>query len=114
MTTEQDKNFSINEKVRALGRMTTGVERVFRQMPDGLYREIYLHFIHFLDEKGNKTSSKLQQQIEGKLYRQVGEHEKHLRSVHGEVEYTFPESDNPVRLIALDLDYSDLTYGRGR
>ena len=98
---------------RTLGRMTTGVERVFRPMRDGLFKEIYLHYIHFLDENGNKTSSKLQQQIEGKLYRIVQEHEKNLRSVHGEVEYQFPETDKPVRLIALDLNYSDTSYGRG-
>ncbi len=103
---------AIRQQDRTLGRMTTGIERVFRPMNDGLYREIYLHYIHFLDENGNKTSSNLQKQIPGKLYRRVRENEN-VRSVHGEVEYQFPEEDKPVRLVALDIDYNDTRYGKG-
>ena len=96
---------------RAQGRMTTGIERVFRPMRDGLYREILLHWVHFIDENGLKTSSKLQKQIEGPLYRPLRENEK-MRSIHGEVEYQLPDGEK-VRLISLGSDYSDYEYGRG-
>lgn len=98
-------------KDRAQGRMTTGIERVFRPMRDGLYREILLHWVHFIDENGIKTGSKLQKQIEGQLYRPLQEHEKR-RSIHGEVEYQLPSGET-VKLIAIGMDYNDETYGRG-
>lgn len=90
-------------------RMTSGIERVFRPIipyPDyhgpQLYREIYLHFIHFMDETtGQIISSKLDKNIPGKLYKvAVGDE----RSLNGEIEYQFPNSDKPVRLIALQQD----------
>jgi len=91
-------------------RMTTGVERVFRQTFDGLYRELHLHWIHFLNEEGNVVSSKLDKTIKGRLYKIAGENE---RSLYGEVEYKFPEQEKPVRLVALAHDREDERYGRG-
>ena len=91
--------------------MTTGVERVFRPTPDaGVYQEVLLHFIHFLDGEGNKVSSKLQQQIPGQLYRVVQEGENY-RSQYGEVEYTFPTGETK-RMVALGMNYEDMRYGR--
>jgi len=99
---------------RNLGRMTTGIERVFRPLPDGLYREVLLHWVHYLNESGEKTSSKLQKQIEGQLYIAMNEDpsKKQYRSIHGEVEYTFPDGTTR-RLVAVGMDYGDLQYGRG-
>lgn len=92
-------------------RMTTGVERVFRQTPDaGVYQEIMLHFIHFLDEDGNKTRSKLQQQIPGALFRVIQQGENY-RSIHGEIEYKFPNGETK-RMVALSMTYADTRYGR--
>ena len=96
---------------RTQGRMTTGIERVFRPMNDGLYREILLHWVHFIDENGNKTSSKLQRQIEGQLYRPLRENERR-RSIHGEVEYQLPDGQKVI-LIALGMEYTDEQYARG-
>ena len=76
---------------------------------DGLYREVYLHFIHFIDDDGNTVSSKLDKTILGKLYKIA---EGNERSLHGEVEYTLPGMEHPVRLVALGYDRSDLRYGR--
>jgi hypothetical protein len=95
------------------GRMTTGIERVFRQMPDGLYREVLLHWIHFMDDKGERVSSKIQKQIEGKLYKPIlNEHDDKYRSIHGEVNYELPNGTT-IRLVALELDYNDTAYGKG-
>lgn len=90
-------------------RMTTGVERVFRETFDGLYREIYLHWIHFLNENGEIIRTKLDKSVKGRLYKVASENE---HSLYGEVEYKFPNSEKPVRLIALGLDRNDERYGR--
>ena len=92
-------------------KMNTSIERVFKgPLPDGLYRELYLHFIHFLNEDGSIRSSKLDKQIPGRLYKVAGSNNE--RSMYGEVEYTFPGQDKPVRLISIGPDYSDTRYGR--
>jgi len=90
-------------------RMTTGVERVFRATFDGLYREIYLHWIHFLDSDGNIVRTKLDKSVKGRLYKVADTNE---RSQYGEVFYQFPEADAPVRLISLGMDREDQRYGR--
>jgi hypothetical protein len=90
-------------------RMNTAVERVFRALPNGLFKEIYLHYIHFLNEDGSVRNSKLDKQIEGKLYKLA---DKNDRSLYGDVEYTFPGDDKPVRLVALGMDMNDQRYGR--
>jgi len=103
---------NMNELFKRSTRMTTGVERVFRPTPhgDGLYRELFLHWIHFLDPATSVIiSSKLDKTIEGKLFKIAGAGE---RSPYGEVEYKFPNSEEPVRLVALGLDYNDERYGR--
>ena len=91
-------------------RMTTGVERVFRATHEqGVYQEVMLHFIHFMDENGNKVRSKLEKQIPGPLYRVVKPGEN-FRSLHGEVEYEFPDGVTR-RLIALPMTHDDMRYG---
>lgn len=91
--------------------MTTGIERVFRPTQDaGVYREVFLHFIHFLDAEGVITRSKLEKQMPGKLYRVIQPGEEY-RSLHGEVEYEFPDGVTR-RMVALAVDYNDLRYGR--
>lgn len=84
---------------RTQGRMTTGIERAFRRTPDGYYREVFLHFIHFTDPKGYK-SSKLDKMIPGKLWKVARPDE---RSMYGECEYVFPDSEDgkPTRLVCL-------------
>jgi hypothetical protein len=91
-------------------RMTTGIERVFRHLHSGLYREIYLHYIHFLDDSGTILSSKLDKSIEGKLYRRAQNDTE--RSRHGELEYQFPDEEHPVRMLAMGHDLNDFRYGR--
>jgi len=88
-------------------RMTTGIERVFRETFDGMYREITLHWIHFLDDNGNILSSKLDKSTPGRLYKLANGSE---RSLYGEIEYKFPDSEKPVRLIALGLDRGGHRY----
>lgn len=90
-------------------RMTTGVERVFRATFDGLFREVYLHWIHFLDDNGNIVRTKLDKSVKGRLYKVATENE---HSMYGEVEYKFPDDEKPVRLIALGMDREDQRYGR--
>ena len=90
-------------------RMTTGVERVFRPTSDGLYREVFLHWIHFMNENSEIVSSKLDKSTKGKLYKIAVGNE---RSMYGEVEYTFPNAEKSVRLIALGIDRQNDGYGR--
>ena len=90
--------------------MTTGIERVFRHLRSGLYREIYLHYIHFLDDSGHIMSSKLDKTIEGKLFRRAANDTE--RSRHGEVEYKFPGEDDSVRMLDMGHDLDDFRYGR--
>lgn len=92
------------------GRMTTSVERVFRPLPNGLYREILLKFINFLNSDGSIQSSKLDGQIEGGLYKPASNDTE--RSLYGELMYTFPGQDKPVRMLALGKDLADFRYGR--
>ena len=92
-------------------RMNTGVERVFRPTREpGVYQEVFLHFLHFLAEDGSLVRSKLEKQLPGKLYREQKENEKHLRSPHGQVEYTFPNGETKV-LLALSMTFNDTAYG---
>lgn len=91
-------------------RMTTGIERVFAPTREpGVYQEIYQHFIHFLDSDGNKVRSKLEKQIPGQIYRVINEGEN-FRSLHGEVEYEFPDGVTR-RLVALAMNHDDMRYG---
>lgn len=90
-------------------RMTTGVERVFRPTFDGLYREVLLHWIHFLNDEGQVVQSKLDKSVKGRLYKIARGDE---RSQYGEIEYKFPDAEEPVRLVALGLDREDQRYGR--
>jgi hypothetical protein len=72
-------------------KMSTGIEKVFRGIENhpGLYREVILHWIHFINEStGEIMSSKLDKQIQGKLYKLALGNE---RSLHGEAEYAFPD-----------------------
>jgi hypothetical protein len=85
-----------------LPKMSTGIERTFRQAtPPGAepvyYREYILHYIHYYDTDGTKLSSKLDKTIPGMLYRAAKENE---RSMEGEYTYTFPDGVTR-RLIAV-------------
>lgn len=92
-------------------RMSTSIERVFRPLPGGLYREITLKFINFLNDDGSIKSSKMDgAPIEGGLYKAATNDRD--RSTYGEVMYTFPGHDNPTRLLAIGKDFSDYRYGR--
>lgn len=83
---------------RTLGRMSSSVERVFRYTQEGLYREVWLHWIHFLDEEGQLKSTKLDKTIQGKLWKIAKPNE---RSVFGECMHKFPEIKEPVRLVCI-------------
>lgn len=89
--------------------MTTSVERVFRKLPNGYYREILMHYIHFVDENGKIVKSNLDKMIERGLWQRAIGNEV---SRYGEVEYQFPGEDNPCRMLALGLDQGDYRYGR--
>lgn len=72
-------------------KMSAGIERVYRPIAnkEGVFREIILHWIHFLNPStGEIISSKLDKQIPGKLYKIARDNE---RSLYGEVIYKFPD-----------------------
>lgn len=84
---------------RTLGKMNTTIERVFKRTPEGLFMEVYLHFLNFLNEDGTLRSSKLDKEVAtGKLWRVARPGE---RSSYGEVDYRFPDQPRPIRLICL-------------
>lgn len=88
-------------------RMTTGIERAFRPLRINgysgpqIYREIYMHYIHFLNEDGTVQKSKLDKMIEGKFFKEAINSKE--RSMWGEMEYTFPDGQTK-RLLALGTD----------
>lgn len=49
----------------------TSVERHFRRMPSGLYREFFLFFIHEVDEFEYVLNSQLDRITIGKLYKKT-------------------------------------------
>lgn len=101
-------------------KMTTGIERVFRPLNirgytgPQIYREIYMHYLHFLNEDGTVQKSKLDKMIEGKFFKEatvslvadgsggVGTKSPE-RSLYGEVIYQFPDGQTK-RLLALGTD----------
>ena len=92
---------------RSAGRMTTGIERFFRPVSLNeiiIFQEMYHHYIHFLDENGNITSSKLDKVMPGKYYREAKEKEW---TIHGLVEYTFPDGKKR-KLIGLGEDMNGI------
>lgn len=91
-------------------KMCTSMERVFRPLPNGLYREIILHFINFLNEDRSIRSSKLDKEVLGKLYKIAGSDRE--VSQYGEVSYKFPGDDEPVRLLCIGREMADYRYGR--
>jgi len=92
---------------RTQKRMNTSIEIVFKKLPDGTCREYMLHFINFLSDDGKIESSKLDKRIPGRLFKIATGNE---RSLYGEVEYTFPGEDTPVRLVALGMSPRDQLY----
>lgn len=86
-------------------KMATGIERVFRHVHlegysgDPLFREVHMHYIHFINPDGTVRKSKLDKMVEGKLWMES----KNQRSIHGECEYTFPDGV-ARRLIVLGTD----------
>ena len=95
---------------RTQGKMCTSMERVFRPLPNGFYREIFLHFINFMNEDRSVKSSKLDKEVLGGLYRVAGSDRE--VSQYGEVVYKFPNSEEPVRLLCVGRELSDYRYGR--
>lgn len=88
---------------RSAGRMTTGIERFFRPVKFNeivIYQEMHHHYIHFLDNEGNITSTKLDKIIPGKYFKEATQKEW---SLHGLVEYTFPDGKKR-KLIGLRED----------
>ena len=92
---------------RTQKKMNASIERVFKKLPDGTCREYHLHFINFLNEDGSIQASKLDKRISGRLFKIATGKE---RSLYGEVEYTFPGEDAPVRLVALGFSPNDQLY----
>lgn len=77
--------------------ISTGIERIFRKRPDGLYQEVYNHFIHFSDQQGNKIT-KLDRSYLGKVYKEALHNEN---SFNGTAEWIDPNTGVKIRLIAL-------------
>jgi hypothetical protein len=76
--------------------ISTGIERIFRRRPDGLYQEVTNHFIHMTDGEGNKVS-KLDRSYLGAVFREAQHGE---RSFNGEAEWTNPDTGQTIRLVA--------------
>ena len=84
---------------RTLGRMNTTIQKIFRRNSSGVFLEIDLHFLNFLNEDGSLRSSKLDKEIwTGKLW-QVAKEGEH--SSYGETMHLFPGEAKPTRLICI-------------
>lgn len=82
---------------RTLLPMTTGIERIYRRTPDGMYQEFYQHWVYFLYPDGSKTS-KLDKVWKGKLYKVAGPRDI---GFNGVVSYEDPETGQTLRLVAV-------------
>lgn len=86
-------------------KMVSGFERVFRPLKlqgyvgNDIYQEVYMHYIHFLNEDGTVRKSKLDRMENGKIWIESrGQH-----SLYGECDYVFPDGTQK-RLLALGTD----------
>lgn len=77
-------------------RIYPSIERTFKKRPDGLYQEYYHHWVHFVDDQGNKTD-KLDKTVVGKVFRE----DNHHNSMNGMAVYTFEDDGVTRRLVAL-------------
>ena len=82
---------------RTLGRMTTCIDRVFRPIGNGLFQEVYMHFIKFMNEDGTTKSMKLEKEELRGIWRQSDT--EHSRE--GETTFVFPGDSKPRRLICV-------------
>ncbi len=86
-------------------KMISGIERVFRPLRlqgyvgNDIYQEVYMHYIHFLNEDGSVRKSKLDHMENGKIWVESGGR----RSLYGECEYVFPDGTKK-HLIAIGTD----------
>ena len=87
------------------GKMASGIERVFRPVHingyvgNQLYQEVFMHYLHFLNENGTVRKSKLDRMENGKIWMEsTGQ-----RSLYGECDYAFPDGTTK-RLILLGTD----------
>jgi hypothetical protein len=78
-------------------RMTTGVERHFKPVGEGLYREVVLYFIIFKDDEGNVISNKLDKTIEGRLFKEVKPTDRMTNQER--VLYKFPSGDEKLLVV---------------
>lgn len=92
--------------ISSLNRVSPIVEIEMKKISNGIYRKLYKHSIRFLNEDGSVKSTKLDKVVEGPLYRIATKDSE--RSTYGEMMYTFPGTKNPVRLLALALDYTNI------
>ncbi len=83
---------------RTLGRMTTCVDRVFRPIGNGLFQEVYMHFIKFMNEDGTTKNMKLEKEELRGIWREPKAGE---RSREGETTFVFPGDAKPRRLICI-------------
>ncbi|TXH11663.1 MAG: hypothetical protein E6R04_01035 [Spirochaetes bacterium] len=83
---------------RTLGRMTTCVDRVFRPIGNGLFQEVYMHFIKFVNEDGTTKNMKLSKEEFRGIWREPKGNE---HSREGETTFAFPGDSAPRRLICI-------------
>ena len=77
--------------------ISTGISKVFKKRPDGLWQEYINTFIHTSDSDGNQVS-KLDKSIIGRVYKEALDGEQ---SFHGEALWTNPDTGVTIRLVAL-------------
>jgi hypothetical protein len=85
---------------RTTGRMTTCIERVFRPIGNGFFREVFMHFIKFMNEDGTTKSMKLEKEEERGVWK---EPEGDERSRIAETTFVFPGDTKPRRLICVQV-----------
>lgn len=76
-------------------RWRAGVEKTFRYVQPGIYREMTLFLLHKTNEGGDILSTKIDRIDHGLLYKigRPGE-----RSLHGQYDWTLPDGQEVVLL----------------
>lgn len=79
--------------------LSTAIEKHFRLMPSGLYREFTFFFTHHLDDNHNIISTEINKIVAGKFYQKISFSSSGIFG--GDVLYCEPHSKDTIKLSPL-------------
>lgn len=74
-------------------RWRPGIERTFRMVENGIFRELMFYFLHKVNEGGDIVSTKIDKVEHGRLYKIARQGE---RSLYGQYDWILPDGQEVV------------------